>query len=92
MRRQEAAGATIAAADNSTYARAHAAFFHSGRAGGTSATRVGEQLSTLCRPPDYADQGPQGRLGGGDRCNGVGIITMPREKRRVHQEADSGPV
>jgi hypothetical protein len=54
--------------------------------------RAWEQLPTLCRPPDYADLGPQRRVGGGYRCDEVGIITMPRERRRVHREADSGPV
>jgi hypothetical protein len=41
MTRQEPAGATIAAADSLTYARPHAAFFHSDRAAGDPAPRVG---------------------------------------------------
>ena len=49
--------------------------------------RVGEQIAMLvhlmpmsalgasCRLPDYADLHPQIGLGGGDRCEGSGIIT-----------------
>ena len=37
----------------------------------------------LCRAPDYADQRGQTGLGGGDRCEGSGIIRAPPGRREV---------
>ena len=37
----------------------------------------------LCRPLDYADHWLRTGSGGGDRCFGVGIITVPLEMREA---------
>ena len=37
----------------------------------------------LCRVPDYADQRGQTGLGGGESCEGGGIIRAPPERREV---------
>src|SRR6266481_9475997 len=39
--------------------------------------------SLLCRPLDYADHWLETGSGGGDRCFGVGIITVPPETREA---------
>ena len=39
--------------------------------------------SLLCRPLDYADHWLRKGSGGGDRCFGVGIITVPLEMREA---------
>ena len=44
----------------------------------------------LCRAPDYADQSGQGGLGGGDRCEGSGIIRAPPERREVCRRGGIG--
>jgi len=46
-------------------------------------THFGNVQSLLCRPLDYADHWLRTGSGGGDRCLGVGIITVPPEMREA---------
>src|SRR4030088_1198285 len=43
----------------------------------------------LCRPLDYADHWPRTGSGGGDRCVGVGIITVPPEMREACRSVEN---
>jgi hypothetical protein len=43
----------------------------------------------LCRSLDYADHWPRTGSGGGDRCLGVGIITVPPEMREAYHSVEN---
>src|SRR6267142_3946328 len=45
--------------------------------------------SLLCRPLDYADHWLRTGSGGGDRCDGVGIITVPPEMREACRSVEN---
>src|SRR6266849_2279298 len=51
--------------------------------------RSGLVQSLLCRPLDYADHWLRTGSGGGDRCFGVGIITVPPEMREAYHSVEN---
>src|ERR1700730_449101 len=61
-----------------------------GLAAAPSANRsLKDVQSLLCRPLDYADHWLKTGSGGGDRCDGVGIITVPPEMREACRSVES---